>query len=80
MFLAILCEREKLVKSIARFIAGLKSKYFTKYKIRSKVFFLFIDGKTCPFCGKVFSRKSGLVSHIIRKHSDDVLEIVESKV
>jgi hypothetical protein len=77
--LAILYEREKLVKSIARFIAGLKSKYFTKYKIRSKVFSLFIDGRTCPFCFKVFVKKSGLVSHIIRRHSDDIIEIIESK-
>jgi hypothetical protein len=78
--LAILYEREKLVKSVARFIAGLKSKYFTKYKIRSKVFGLFVDGKTCPFCGRVFVKKSGLVSHIIRRHSDDVIEMVESKI
>jgi len=73
--LAFLYERDKLVHSVARFIAGLKSRYFTKYKRYCvRVYGLFIDGKTCPFCGKRFIRKSGLVSHIVRSHYDDVID------
>ena len=74
--MAILYERDKLVHSIARFAAGLRSRYFTKYRrYCAKVYSLFIDGKTCPFCGKRF-RKSGLVFHIVKKHYDDVIDYI----
>ena len=80
-------ERDKLVKSVARYIAGLKPKrgiysyYFGRYRnaVIDKVIKLRdgIKGLKCPFCGRVFRRRGSLVTHIIYVHYHDVLSLFD---
>jgi len=76
---ALIYEREKLVHSVARLIAGLETFYYRKYKkFYKRIERLFVDGKSCPFCSRIFKKKSGLVTHIVRYHYDDVIDFVFS--
>jgi len=84
--LGVANERDKLVKSVARYIAGLKPKrgysyYFGRYRnaVIGKVIELRngVKGLKCPFCGKVFRRRGSLVTHIIYVHYHDVLNLFD---
>jgi len=86
--MAIAKEREALVLSVARFLAGLKPKRaatarsyrFERYgsEVVARVYELkrLVDGLTCPFCHKRFRRSSGFVYHIVRMHRLDVEEFI----
>jgi hypothetical protein len=79
-------ENDKIVKSIVRFLLGIKPKYgssyyFEKSRARSRVY-RFVDsvkakisGLQCPFCGKRFRRRSALATHLIKIHYHDILAI-----
>jgi hypothetical protein len=77
-------ERDKLVKSIVRFLLGFKPEYgscyyFERSRIRSKVYRFvaaakaMVSGLQCPFCGKRVSRRSSLATHLIKVHYHDIL-------
>jgi hypothetical protein len=85
--MAIAKEREALVRSVARFLAGLKPKRavigfycFERYSSRviDRVHELkrLVVGLTCPFCRRRFKRSSGFVYHIVKMHSLDVEEFI----
>jgi hypothetical protein len=91
--MALRSEKEKLVRSIARFLAGFKPRsrvygyresvhYFLKYRmpVVKKVLELKekTDGKTCPFCKARFKKSATLVHHLIAIHSKDILSYVEA--
>ncbi len=73
---------DKVLKSFARWVAGLEPSYgrihyFEKLK-KAKQLKEAIDKSSgvCPFCKKVFKRKSGLVWHVIRQHRREIEEIL----
>lgn len=76
-------EADKLVQSVARFLAGLKPKYgksyyFEKFRhadVLHKVMELKakVKGFRCPFCGRTFKRSSSFITHIIMVHYHEVL-------
>lgn len=79
------CEADKLVYSVARFLAGLKPKngrayYFEKF--RTKALNKVIELKTraqglrCPFCGRTFRRPPAFITHIITIHYNEVLTYI----
>ncbi|RLG88687.1 MAG: hypothetical protein DRO15_02285 [Thermoprotei archaeon] len=77
-------DASRIVSSIARWIAGLKpafgSKfYFEKYGvskcIKSKLS-SFKGRKFCPFCNKEFKRISSFIAHLIRVHTKDIENLV----
>jgi len=80
-------ERDKIVKSIARFLSGFGPEYGSSYyfekssRVRFKVYSFFVSvrdrlrGLECPFCGKRFRRRSSLVTHLIKVHYYDILYI-----
>jgi hypothetical protein len=86
--MAIAKEREALVRSVARFLAGLKPKRaanpgfycFERYgrKVIERVYELkrIVVGLTCPFCRRRFKRSSGFVYHIVKMHRLDVEEFI----
>jgi len=77
-------EADKLVYSVARFLAGLKPKrgkayYFEKFRSKlSKV----IELKTkmqklqCPFCRRTYRRPSTFITHIITVHYNEILAYI----
>jgi hypothetical protein len=83
-------EADKLVYSVARFLAGLKPKrgrtyYFEKFRSKlSKV----IELKTkmqklqypfciqCPFCRRTYRRSSTFITHIITVHYNEILAYI----
>jgi len=78
-------DRSKILRSIARWLAGLKpvfgkKHYFERYAIAmcvTRVLGGYRGSRRCPFCGKLFKRTSSLVTHIIRFHSVDIEELLE---
>jgi len=81
---ALLVERDKLVKSFARWLANLppeyssKRYYFEKYRNAAKVvekLKQFRGTLICPFCGRKFNKVSGYVTHIISAHLHDIEEL-----
>lgn len=91
--MALRCEKENLVRSIARFLAGFKPLsrvygykdsvyYFLKYRMSVVRRVLELkektDGKTCPFCKARFRKSAALVQHLISIHSRDILSYVEA--
>jgi len=91
--MALRSEKENLVRSIARFLAGFKpisrvygykeaAHYFLKYRMPVVKRVLELkektDGKTCPFCKAKFKKSAALVSHLIAIHSKDILSYVEA--
>ena len=85
--MALMQDRDKLVKSIARFLSGFGPEYGNMYyfekskRVRFKVYSFFASvrdrlyGLQCPFCGKRFRRRSSLVTHLIKIHYHDLLSI-----
>jgi len=78
-------DKSKILRSIARWLAGLKpvfgkKHYFERYAVSLCITRLLGDyrgGKVCPFCGKKFKRTSSLVTHILKYHGDDIEELLE---
>lgn len=77
-------DASRIVSSIARWIAGLRpafgSKfYFEKYSV-SKCIKSKLNGfkgrKFCPFCNKEFKRISSFIAHLIRVHTKDIESLV----
>jgi hypothetical protein len=75
-------ENDKIVRSIVRFLLGLKPKYgssyyFEKSRARKRIYELKqrVTGLQCPFCGKRFRRRSALATHLIKIHYHDILSI-----
>jgi hypothetical protein len=86
--MALMQERDKIVKSIVRFLLGFKPEYgsvyyFEKSRIRSKVYSFVaaakakVSGLQCPFCGKRFRRRAALATHLFIVHYYDILSAVE---
>jgi hypothetical protein len=77
----------KAVASFIRWLAGLKPKngrryYFERYSIPKEVLEQlepFRASGTCPFCGKTFRCATGFVSHIIRVHYSEVVELLQMR-
>ena len=77
-------EADKLVQSVARFLAGLKPKrgrsyYFEKFRhAEHKVVELKARAKgfRCPFCGRTFKRSSPFITHIIMVHYHEILTYI----
>jgi hypothetical protein len=83
-------ECDKLVKSVARFLAGFRPKsgrvyYFEKHRCRHKVYDFvssvggLVSSVRCPFCGRGFRRRAAMVTHIISIHYHDVALLVRSE-
>lgn len=78
-------EKYKVVRSIARWLAGLSPTsgyryYFEKYSSASRVIERlkpYRGLRICPFCGKRFLRPSAFVSHILRLHVYDLEELLD---
>lgn len=78
-------EVDNVLRSMARYIAGCRKR--TSYWRRLSLSHLrkslealrklARDGARCPFCGMHFRKKSALVSHLIRFHRYELLEILE---
>jgi hypothetical protein len=84
--MAQMCECDKLVRSVARFLAGFRPVhgsiyYFEKHRCRDRVYRFFtsvrgvVGSGQCPFCGKKFVRRAAMVAHIISIHYHDVLHV-----
>jgi len=81
-------DEDKLVISFARWLAGLSPKwgtkyYFERYKLKSdalKVFEKYRGLKVCPFCGLVFKRTSGYITHLVAKHKHEIIELVVERL
>ena len=82
--MAQMYECDKLVKSVARFLAGFRPKhgrvyYFEKHRCKERIYRFFgrsvAGSKQCPFCHKRFRRRAAMVTHIISVHYHDVLHI-----
>lgn len=84
--MAQMYECDKLVKSVARFLAGFKPEngriyYFEKHRCKERIYKFFdsvrsvAGSKQCPFCSKRFRRRAAMVTHIISIHYHDVLRI-----
>ena len=77
-------DASRIVSSIARWIAGLRpafgSKfYFEKYGVATCVkskLNNFRGKKFCPFCNKEFKRISSFIAHLIRVHTKDIENLV----
>jgi hypothetical protein len=77
-------ERDKVVSSFARWLAGLpphwsdKEYYFERYKSAKEIMEQlkpFRGSRICPFCKKQFKKVSGFVTHIISKHWYEIEEM-----
>lgn len=80
-------ENEKILRSIARWIAGLKPKwgktfYFQRFAWWQCVVDRFLNDcrhymsrGTCPFCGKRIGRRN-MVWHILKSHRYQILEVI----
>jgi hypothetical protein len=74
-------EADKIVRSVARFLAGLKPKYGSAYyfdkhtSVVNKILTLkaSIKGYECPFCRRKFRRVSSFVTHLVTIHYHDIL-------
>jgi len=87
-----LAEKEKLIHSMARFIAGAKhrgrrylNRYWKKYSNYKAIEMVLMDLRTkfqlykqCPFCGSKFVRTGSFVTHLLRKHHSDLELILEA--
>jgi len=87
-----LLEKDKLIRSMARYIAGTKRRYnkylnsYWKKVSNSKVVeMILMDLRTkfqlykqCPFCGSKFVRTGSFVTHLLRKHYNDLELILEA--
>ena len=84
--MAHMYECDKLVKSVARFLAGFRPKngrmyYFEKHRCRDSIYRFFMSvrdrvmSNQCPFCGKRFVRRSAMVTHIVSIHYHDILSV-----
>jgi len=73
MFMAQMYECDKLVKSVARFLAGFRPEhgriyYFEKHRCKDRIYKFFnsvssrVGSKQCPFCGKRFVRRAAMVN------------------
>jgi len=74
---------EKMVHSIARWLACLDPKwgprhYFKKYDIHRVEAELmpYLCTLQCPFCGERFTRPSGFITHVERRHWDDIVDLI----
>jgi hypothetical protein len=80
-------DRDFLVKSIVRFLAGFGPEYGSVYyfekckSVRFRVYSFFASvkdrlyGLECPFCNKRFRRRCTLALHLIRVHYHDILSV-----
>ena len=84
--MAQMYECDRIVKSVARFLAGFRPEhgriyYFEKHRCRDRIYKFFVSvrsrvvSKQCPFCGKKFVRRAAMVTHIISIHYHDVLHV-----
>jgi hypothetical protein len=86
--MAILQERDKIVKSVVRFLLGFRPRYGSAYyfekssRIRFNVYRFAASVRSkvydlqCPFCGKKFRRRSSLATHLIKVHYHDILLVL----
>ncbi len=80
-------DRDKVLKSIARWLAGLSPTsgyryYFEKYSSASRVIERlkpYRGLRICPFCGKNFLRPSAFVLHLLKNHSNELEELLEAE-
>lgn len=78
-------DRDKVIKSIARWLAGLRPSfgdkhYFEKYSSAKKaieVLTRYRGLRVCPFCKKKFLRSSALVSHLVKNHTYELEELID---
>jgi hypothetical protein len=77
-------EKDKVVSSFARWLAGLppmwsdKEYYFERYKVAKEIMrqlAKFRGTRICPFCKKRCKKISGFVTHIISKHWYEIEEM-----
>jgi hypothetical protein len=78
-------DRDKVIKSIARWLAGLKPSfgdkhYFEKYSSAKKAtekLNPYRGLRICPFCKKKFLRAPALVSHLIKNHMYELEKLID---
>jgi hypothetical protein len=86
-------DADKVLTSVARYIACLEPKwgnsyYFERYgkevaekleKLRCSTAVTHFGRRiyVCPFCGKKMATPGAMVTHIIYRHKEDVLELLE---
>ncbi|MEM1525608.1 MAG: hypothetical protein QW775_07765 [Ignisphaera sp.] len=80
-------DRDKVVKSIARWLAGLKPSfgdkhYFEKYssaKRAAEKLNPYRGLRICPFCKKRFLRSPAFVSHLMKNHMYDLEKLIDEE-
>lgn len=78
-------DRDKVIKSIARWLAGLRPSfgnkhYFEKYSSAKKAIEKLIPYRglrICPFCGKKFLRSPAFVSHLVKSHMCEIENLLD---
>lgn len=79
-------DKDKVIKSIARWLAGLRPSfgykyYFEKYSSAQRAVEKLLPYKglrVCPFCGKSFLRSSAFITHVLKFHGDELENLIDS--
>ncbi|MDK6028958.1 hypothetical protein QPL79_06240 [Ignisphaera sp. 4213-co] len=78
-------DRDKVLRSIARWLAGLEplfgsNHYFEKYSTAKRAIEKLSPYRgllICPFCKKRLLRASAFVTHILKVHGKELEELVD---
>lgn len=80
-------DRDKVIKSIARWLAGLNPSfgdkhYFEKYSSARRAIerLMHYRGlRVCPFCKKRFLRSPAFVSHLVKNHMYELEKLIDEE-
>lgn len=81
-------DEDMAVRAVARWLAGLEPKwgrgyYFERY-LGSRELVRLLERyrglRVCPFCNAVFRRVSGFITHVVKRHSREIAELLARRM